>query len=81
MSLSGDVVIEIGHDPAYSIATKPPARDSEILREAIGKASAFISEWTPFGLVASYFTFSVCLYMYCSEGLIAICKYIRVFMS
>ena len=36
------------------------------------KTSTFISDWTPFGLVASYYIFSVCLYMYCSEGLIAI---------
>lgn len=36
------------------------------------KVSPFISDWTPFGLVASYYVFSVCLYMYCDDGLIAI---------
>ncbi|KAL6708732.1 hypothetical protein ACN47E_002428 [Coniothyrium glycines] len=34
--------------------------------------SIFVSDWTPFGLVASYFVFSVCFYIYCSERLIAI---------
>ncbi|KAF2112817.1 N-acetylglucosaminyltransferas-like protein [Lophiotrema nucula] len=34
--------------------------------------STFVSDWTPFCLVASYFVFSTCLYMYCSEGSIAI---------
>ena len=34
------------------------------------QTGSFIHEWTPFLLVASYFTFSVCLYMFCTETLI-----------
>jgi hypothetical protein len=42
------------------------------LEQRLAKISAFISDWTPFGLVASYFTFSTCMYMICSENLISI---------
>ena len=31
---------------------------------------SFIHEWTPFLLVTSYFTFSICLYMFCTERVI-----------
>jgi cellulose synthase/poly-beta-1,6-N-acetylglucosamine synthase-like glycosyltransferase len=40
--------------------------------EVLERFSTFISDWTPFGLVASYYVFSVCLYMYCSDSLIAV---------
>ena len=32
----------------------------------------FVHEWTPFLLVLSYFVFSICLYMFCTEKLISI---------
>lgn len=38
----------------------------------IQRISSFVTDWTPFGLVASYYVFSVCLYMFCSESLIAV---------
>lgn len=51
-------------------ATDSPKLTS--LEQRAAKISAFISDWTPFGLVASYFTFSTCMYMICSENLISI---------
>lgn len=36
------------------------------------KADAFITEWTPFTLVVSYFVFSVCLYLICTPKLISV---------
>ncbi|KAF2015708.1 glycosyltransferase family 2 protein [Aaosphaeria arxii CBS 175.79] len=43
-----------------------------LFQDASTRLSAFIAEWTPFGLVVSYFVFSTCLYTYCSDELVAI---------
>ena len=40
--------------------------------DAVASVEAFIKEWTPFTLVASYFIFSTCLYMICNGELISI---------
>ncbi|KAF2644162.1 N-acetylglucosaminyltransferas-like protein [Massarina eburnea CBS 473.64] len=61
-----DFTITIGDE------TPPNSRDRKDAKDALENTSAFISEWTPFGLVASYFIFSTCLYMYCNDNLIAI---------
>lgn len=42
------------------------------IRNATTKVEAFIQDWTPFLLVASYFTFSTCLYMICTPALISV---------
>ncbi|KAI9839456.1 MAG: hypothetical protein M1819_002081 [Sarea resinae] len=42
------------------------------LQNATAKSTAFIQEWTPFLLVASYFVFSTCIYMVCTARLISI---------
>jgi hypothetical protein len=47
-------------------------RFSAALEEATRKFAAFILDWTPFLLVASYFIFSTCIYMVCTEKLIGI---------
>ncbi|KAF2810383.1 N-acetylglucosaminyltransferas-like protein [Mytilinidion resinicola] len=70
-------VIEIAEDPFYSpqdaaaeaSSTKQKPSSSG---DTVERISAFISDWTPFCLVASYYVFSTCLYMYCSDGLIAV---------
>ncbi|KAF2474972.1 N-acetylglucosaminyltransferas-like protein [Lindgomyces ingoldianus] len=72
MNDSKDFTIDIGEVPPYLSDENPAARTSILPGSMTESASAFISEWTPFSLVASYFIFSTCLYMYCSEGLIAI---------
>lgn len=72
MSESKDFKIDIGELPISGPSDKIALKKSWIPENATEKVSAFISEWTPFGLVASYFVFSTCLYMYCSDGLIAI---------
>ena len=36
----------------------------------INEWASFVHEWTPFLLVTSYFVFSICLYMFCTEHLI-----------
>jgi len=46
------------------------------LGDARHRFSAFISDWTPFTLVVSYFWFSVALYTLCPPELIAIFWYI-----
>lgn len=38
----------------------------------IKNVGGFIHEWTPFLLVMSYFVFSTCLYMFCTEQLISV---------
>ena len=45
---------------------------SEALHHGLMRASNFLTEWTPFLLVASYFVFSVSLYAMCTETWIAI---------
>ncbi|KAF2792670.1 glycosyltransferase family 2 protein [Melanomma pulvis-pyrius CBS 109.77] len=72
MSESKDFKIDIGELPISGPGDKTALKKSWIPENARETVSAFISEWTPFGLVASYFVFSTCLYMYCSDGMIAI---------
>ena len=77
MAESKDFTITIPEDAHYTQYDSPAtpekkARRSLLPEDAIEKTSAFITEWTPFLLVASYYVFSTCLYMYCSDGLIAI---------
>jgi cellulose synthase/poly-beta-1,6-N-acetylglucosamine synthase-like glycosyltransferase len=69
---SKDFTIEIGERPTGFSDEKATVRKSWMTKDASEKASAFVSKWTPFGLVSSYFVFSICMYMYCSDGLIAI---------
>lgn len=70
MSDPKDFSIDIGEIPAS--AQSGVARKRWIPEHATERASALISEWTPFGLVASYFVFSTCLYMYCSNNMITV---------
>src|SRR6266516_4770049 len=42
------------------------------IHNATTKVLTFIQEWTPFLLVLSYFIFSICLYMVCTEKLVAV---------
>jgi cellulose synthase/poly-beta-1,6-N-acetylglucosamine synthase-like glycosyltransferase len=42
------------------------------LNDLTTDASAIIQEWTPFLLVSSYFVFSTCLYMICTDKLVEI---------
>ncbi|KAF1846004.1 glycosyltransferase family 2 protein [Cucurbitaria berberidis CBS 394.84] len=72
MSDSKDYIIEIGETNSIELDEKVPIKDNWTASNVVESVSAFISDWTPFGLVASYYVFSTCLYMYCSEGLIAI---------
>lgn len=76
-----DCVITVAEEPVSSAASVDLASSSAEAEKAVEqpksptfleKASAWITEWTPFGLVASYFVFSTCLYMVCSDGLIAV---------
>lgn len=50
---------------------------SDIIRQV----AALIHEWTPFLLVASYFVFSVCVYTFCGEGLIAVFWFLYLFTN
>lgn len=58
----------------YTAEIPPPQDKSQISKpwEAVASVEAFIKEWTPFTLVASYFVFSTCLYMICDGELISI---------
>ncbi|KAL6717678.1 hypothetical protein ACLMJK_005593 [Lecanora helva] len=42
------------------------------ISDSIKNLGGFIHEWTPFLLVMSYFVFSTCLYMFCTDNLISI---------
>ncbi|CAA9964660.1 hypothetical protein CFE70_008311 [Pyrenophora teres f. teres 0-1] len=74
MSDKKDCVIDVGEvtSPTPVAAEKPSPKPSLAAALTPARMSAFVQEWTPFGLVASYYIFSVCMYMYCSNGLIAI---------
>ncbi|KAF2255336.1 glycosyltransferase family 2 protein [Trematosphaeria pertusa] len=72
MSNSNDFTIDIGEMPPCSTNEKEAAKKHWLSENPLERISSFISDWTPFGLVASYFIFSTCLYTYCSEGLIAV---------
>ncbi|EMD91058.1 glycosyltransferase family 2 protein [Bipolaris maydis ATCC 48331] len=69
-----DCVIDVGDvsSPTNCITEKPAPKSNWSPSQVIGQSSSWISEWTPFGLVVSYYIFSVCMYMYCSDSLIAI---------
>lgn len=58
--------------PENSVAnTVPPVNVVKLV-------SNILSEWTPLLLVLSYFVFSVCIYLVCSEGFIAVFWFIYV---
>ena len=58
--------------PAESIAVTEVEKPPTALLLALRRTEAFVKEWTPFTLVASYFVFSTCLYMLCDGELISI---------
>ncbi|KAF2683227.1 glycosyltransferase family 2 protein [Lentithecium fluviatile CBS 122367] len=72
MTDTKESTIEIREPPLYAPNEIPAVSKRWIPGNAAKMVSAFISNWTPFGLVASYFIFSTCLYTYCSESLVAI---------
>jgi len=72
MEKSNDCTINIGEAAPITTGSQHEFQRPKTFQKTIEKVSSFISEWTPFCLVASYFIFSTCLYMYCSEGLIAV---------
>ncbi|KAF2178607.1 glycosyltransferase family 2 protein [Zopfia rhizophila CBS 207.26] len=72
MSASEVFTVDMEESPPYTLAGRSTVNKNCIPKDAVERASSFVSEWTPFGLVASYFVFSTCLYMYCSDSLIAI---------
>jgi cellulose synthase/poly-beta-1,6-N-acetylglucosamine synthase-like glycosyltransferase len=72
MTDTKDFIINIEEPYFYTKDEQGVARKRWIFNNCSEKLSAFISDWTPFGLVVSYFIFSTCLYTYCSEALIAI---------
>ncbi|KAF2657855.1 glycosyltransferase family 2 protein [Lophiostoma macrostomum CBS 122681] len=46
------------------------------IRFVSARSSAIVWEWTPFILVSSYFVFSTCIYMVCSEKMIEVFWYV-----
>lgn len=47
-----------------------PSSSQDVAISSFRRANAFIHEWIPFLLVASYFIFSTCMYTFCTEALI-----------
>ena len=72
MSETKDFTIEIGAITLHEPAEMQKSTKVQSFGEIVEKISSFISEWTPFGLVVSYYVASTSIYMYCSDGLIAI---------
>lgn len=72
MSQAKDFTVEIGELAPATPSIQQGSRKALSAGDAFEKVSLFLSEWTPFCLVGSYFVFSTCMYMYCSEGLIAV---------
>ncbi|KAJ4370386.1 hypothetical protein N0V83_004904 [Neocucurbitaria cava] len=72
MSDPKDYIIEIVEETPSELSNKASTKKTWTFAGIVQGLSAIILEWTPFGLVASYYVFSTCLYMYCSDGLIAI---------
>ena len=73
MSETKDFTVEIGEvGKVAPIAPTQGSKQGQPFGDFVERVSSSLSEWTPFCLVASYFVFSTCLYMYCSEGLIAV---------
>ncbi|KAF2198031.1 N-acetylglucosaminyltransferas-like protein [Delitschia confertaspora ATCC 74209] len=69
---SKDFIVNINEDVGSDHDESSAAKKNRRWKETTERCSTFISEWTPFSLVASYFIFSTCLYMYASEGVIAV---------
>lgn len=69
---SKDFTVDIGEVSFPAPIEKNSPQKSNFGVLTLQKISDFITDWTPFGLVASYYVFSVCLYMYCNDGLIAV---------
>src|SRR5690242_13750564 len=67
-----DFTVDIGEVAPVTQIDQQISHSKLTYGQVAGKVSSFLSEWTPFCLVASYFIFSTCMYMYCSEGLIAV---------
>lgn len=67
-----DFTVDIGEVAPITQTDQQNSHSRLTYGQVAGKVSSFLSEWTPFCLVASYFVFSTCMYMYCSEGLIAV---------
>ena len=65
-----DCIVDIGETPIPHETSTP--RSAWSASKSADHLSTFISDWTPFGLVVSYYVFSVCMYMYCDDSLIAI---------
>ena len=73
MKESKDFIVNISNDTTLDFDDEEASSQGPRIHDSwTNKISAFLWEWTPFGLVASYFVFSTCLYMYASEGVIAI---------
>lgn len=72
MSDSKDFTIEIDEIPLAIALRQQTPRKRQTLKDIADRVSSFLSDWTPFCLVTSYFVFSTCMYTYCSEGLIAV---------
>ncbi|KAJ4380216.1 hypothetical protein N0V86_004525 [Didymella sp. IMI 355093] len=72
MSQTKDFTVEIGEVAPVTPSAQQGSKKGPTAGDVVESVSSFLSEWTPFCLVASYFVFSTCMYMYCSEGLIAV---------
>ena len=53
-----------------SFVIKLGQRFSGVGWKYLQQTGSFIHEWTPFLLVTSYFTFSICLFMFCTQTLL-----------
>ncbi|KAF2757840.1 N-acetylglucosaminyltransferas-like protein [Pseudovirgaria hyperparasitica] len=67
-----DFIVDVGSgassitDAGIEVATKTKKP------RLVARVSQFIHEWTPFLLVSSYFPFSVCLYLVCSQTFVEV---------
>jgi hypothetical protein len=72
--------IMLGHTEEYARSSADYSSNLSDLRKKIAyasaRSSALVWEWTPFCLVASYFVFSTCIYMVCSEKMIEVLWYV-----
>jgi cellulose synthase/poly-beta-1,6-N-acetylglucosamine synthase-like glycosyltransferase len=71
MGSDKDAIITIGEVPSSTASVvglplQTSTRPSS-LHDFVMRISGWIQEWTPFMLICSYFVFSVCLYIVCSE--------------
>jgi hypothetical protein len=72
MSQTNDFTIDFGDAAPVEPTQTPQSTKKKSFGDVVEKISSFISDWTPFGLVVSYYVASTSIYMYCSDGLIAI---------